>query len=67
MATTVTRDEVRRLQAEGALVLEALPRKEYEWKHIAGAINIPIKDLNERSVAQLDREQPVVTYCNDFQ
>jgi rhodanese-related sulfurtransferase len=67
MPVGVGRDEVRRLQAEGALVVEVLPRPEYEWKHIAGAVSIPLKELREEAVAGLDRERPVVAYCNDFQ
>ena len=67
MAGRLCRDDVRRLQAEGAQVVEVLPRAEYEWKHIAGAINLPLTELDERSAARLDRARPVVTYCNDFQ
>ncbi len=68
MPTGVTRDEVRRLQAEGAQVVEVLPRAEYEWKHIAGAICLPLTNLTDAAAAEcLDRGRPVVTYCNDFQ
>lgn len=68
MAGRVFRDDVRRLQAEGAQVVEVLPRPEYEWKHITGAISLPLTELDERSAARLlDRGRPVVTYCNDFQ
>ncbi|HXM56020.1 MAG TPA: rhodanese-like domain-containing protein [Candidatus Dormibacteraeota bacterium] len=68
MAGRVFRDEVRRLQAEGAQVVEVLPHAEYEWKHIAGAISLPLTELDERSAgAVLERGRPVVTYCNDFQ
>jgi rhodanese-related sulfurtransferase len=68
MAGRVSRDDVRRLQAAGAQVVEVLPRAEYEWKHIAGAIGLPLTELDARSAARLlDRGRPVVTYCNDFQ
>jgi rhodanese-related sulfurtransferase len=68
MATPVSRDEVRRLQAEGAQVVEVLPRAEYEWKHIAGAISLPLRELDEAAaVARLDARRPVVMYCHDFQ
>jgi rhodanese-related sulfurtransferase len=68
MAPGISRDEVRRLQAEGAQVVEVLPRAEYEWKHVAGALNLPLTELDEATAAaRLDRERPVITYCNDFQ
>ena len=50
-----------------AQIVEVLPRAEYEWMHIEGAINLPLKELNRESAGRLDRSRPVVTYCNDFQ
>lgn len=67
MPRSVTREEVRRLQAQGAQVVEVLPREDYEWKHIAGAINLPLKELDQGTAARLDRDRPIVVYCNDFQ
>jgi rhodanese-related sulfurtransferase len=48
-------------------VVEVLPKAEYEWAHITGAISLPLKQLNAESAAVLDRSRVVVTYCNDFQ
>ncbi len=64
----IERDEVGRLLAEenGQLV-EVLPAKEYSEEHIVGAINIPLKELDERAPHELDRERPVIVYCNDYQ
>jgi rhodanese-related sulfurtransferase len=67
MATTATREDVRRLQVSGAPVVEVLPRPEYHWKHIAGAINLPLKELDEATANRLDRGRPVVVYCHDLQ
>lgn len=68
MAMHVRRDEVQRLRAEGAQVVEVLPRAEYEWKHIAGALSLPLTELDESTAARrLERGRPVVVYCNDFQ
>jgi rhodanese-related sulfurtransferase len=67
MPRSIDRDGVRHLRDRGAQIVEVLPRAEYEWKHIAGAINLPLKELNAESAARLDRSRPVVTYCNDFQ
>jgi rhodanese-related sulfurtransferase len=68
MPTSIDRDEVQHLVAEqGAQVVEVLPRPEYEWAHLAGAVNLPLKELDETSAGQLDRRRPVIVYCNDFQ
>jgi rhodanese-related sulfurtransferase len=61
------RDGVQRLLSEGAQLVEVLPRAEYEEEHIAGAINLPLKELNRRTADQLDRTRPIVVYCNDYQ
>jgi len=68
MPTPIERDEVRRLLAdEVAQLVEVLPAKEYGEEHIAGAVNIPLKELDERAPRELDRERPVIVYCNDYQ
>jgi rhodanese-related sulfurtransferase len=59
-------DEMRRLVDEGAQVVEVLPRREYDEEHIPGAVNIPLKTLNETTAAQLDKTRPVVVYCWDY-
>jgi rhodanese-related sulfurtransferase len=67
MPTPVDRDTVRRLLADGAQLVEVLPQSSYEREHIAGAINIPLKELNRERARQLDRDRPVIVYCNDYQ
>jgi rhodanese-related sulfurtransferase len=65
---SIDRDEVRRLVAhEEAHLVEVLPAKEFEEEHIVGAINIPLKELVERAPRELERERPVIVYCNDYQ
>jgi rhodanese-related sulfurtransferase/CBS domain-containing protein len=56
---------VRRLLDEGAQLVEVLPREEYTEEHLPGAINIPLKELDRDSAAQLDKKRPVVVYCWD--
>jgi rhodanese-related sulfurtransferase len=65
MGQQVTRDEVRRLVAEGAVVVDVLPRREYQEFHIAGALNIPLAHLDHAAAARLSGER-VVVYCYDF-
>jgi rhodanese-related sulfurtransferase len=68
MPTSVGRDQVRRLLAEeNAQLIEVLPAGDFEEEHITGAINIPLKELDERAPAELDRGRPVIVYCNDYQ
>ncbi len=66
MPINVTREAVQQLVAEGAQLVEVLPREQYEQMHLAGALSIPLKELGRRAEAQLDRARPVITYCNDF-
>ena len=65
---SIDRDEVRRLlAAEDGQLVEVLSAKEFSEEHIIGAINIPLKELDERAPRELDRERPVIVYCNDYQ
>jgi rhodanese-related sulfurtransferase len=66
MVKSVKREDVQRLVAHGAHVVEVLPRDEYDELHIAGAVSIPLKELADRAPHELDHSRPVVTYCHDF-
>jgi rhodanese-related sulfurtransferase len=65
--TDVDRHAVKRLREQGARLVEVLPAEEYESEHIAGAINLPLKELDAAAVASWRRDEPVVVYCNDQQ
>ena len=58
--------EVKRLLEKGAQLVDVLGADEFERDHLPGAINIPLKQLDEKTVAGLDRKRPVLVYCNDF-
>ena len=63
MPTSIFRDEVQRLLSdEAAQLVEVLPPSEFEDEHIEGAINIPLKDLNEQSTSTLNKDSPVIVY-----
>jgi len=51
---------LRELLAEDAQLVEVLPAAEYAELHLPGAINIPLKGLDARSTAVLDRSKAVV-------
>jgi rhodanese-related sulfurtransferase len=67
MPTRIDRDEVQRLLAEGAQLVEVLPSATFEEEHLPGAINIPLKELDRATTRQLDQGRPVIVYCYDYQ
>jgi rhodanese-related sulfurtransferase len=62
----IERAEVQRLLDAGGQLVEVLPREEYEHEHLAGAVHIPLRELDERAPRELDPTRPVIVYCNDF-
>lgn len=67
MPRPIDREQVRALMAKGARVVEVLPAEDYEEAHLPGAVSIPLKQLDARAAARLDRDAPIVTYCHDLQ
>ena len=65
MPFEIDREEVQRLIAAGATLVEVLPLDGYEEEHLPGAISIPLKELNRETTGQLDRAEPVIVYCYD--
>jgi rhodanese-related sulfurtransferase len=65
MATRIWLDELQRLLAGGAQLVEVLPEPEYAEAHLPGAINLPLKRLDADSARALDSERPAVVYCWD--
>ena len=62
MVTNIDRYELLALIDEGAVILDVLPRREYESGHIPAAANLPLKSLDEGAVASMSRGKPVVVY-----
>ena len=63
MPISILRAEVQRLIAEEhAQLVEVLPPADYEDEHIAGAINLPLRQLDPESAGRLDRGRPVIVY-----
>jgi rhodanese-related sulfurtransferase len=65
MATRIDLDGLRELVADGAQLVEVLPRGEYVEEHLPGAINIPLKELDAATTHQLDHSRPIIVYCWD--
>jgi rhodanese-related sulfurtransferase len=64
MPTGIGRDELRTLIRQQAQLVDVLSADEYDWAHLPGAVNLPLKDLDTRT-GQLDRSRPVFVYCHD--
>ena len=65
MPTRIDLNRMRELLADGAQLVEVLPRDEYAEEHLPGAVNLPLKELDAASAGQLDRGRPVIVYCWD--
>jgi rhodanese-related sulfurtransferase len=66
MPRAADRKRVQELVAAGAQLVEVLPPSDYEERHLLGAINLPLKELNAESAGRLDHNRPIVVYCYDF-
>jgi rhodanese-related sulfurtransferase len=65
MPTRIEVDGLRELLADGAQLVEVLPRGEYVEEHLPGATNVPLKELTAATTGRLDRARPIVVYCWD--
>ena len=66
MPTRIEIDELQALLGGDVQLVEVLPAEEYHEEHLPGAINIPLKELDARTTAVLDRGNPIVVYCWDY-
>jgi rhodanese-related sulfurtransferase len=65
MPRNIDREEVQRLLREGAQLVEVLPPEEYDEEHLPGAINLPLRRIDQEAPERLDRRRPVIVYCWD--
>jgi rhodanese-related sulfurtransferase len=65
MPTRIDLAQMQQLLEDGARLLDVLPAAEYTDEHLPGAVNIPLKQLDATSAAQLDPARLVVVYCWD--
>jgi rhodanese-related sulfurtransferase len=65
MPREIDRDGVSRLAHQGAQLVEVLPASEYAEDHLPGAINLPLRRLEQEATEVLDRQHAVVVYCWD--
>lgn len=63
MVESIRREELKRLlAAEEIQLVDVLPNAEFERSHIPGAVNIPLKTLNQETTEGLHKEKPVAVY-----
>jgi rhodanese-related sulfurtransferase len=65
MPTRIDLAQLQELLDDHAQLVEVLPAAEYTDEHLPGAINLPLKQLDATTAAQLDRSRPVIVYCWD--
>jgi rhodanese-related sulfurtransferase len=65
VAREIDREQVRRLMAQGAQVVDVLPAREYGEDHLPGAINLPLRQIETEASRVLDPSRPVIVYCWD--
>jgi len=59
----VTADELqRRIDDRSAIVIDVRPAEEFADGHIAGAVSMPLKELEMR-LKELPKRTPIVAYC----
>lgn len=59
----IPRDELlQRVRDDLVTVIDVRPPEEYSAGHVPGAVNVPLKEL-ENYLKQTDRQQEIVAYC----
>ena len=64
MPRSIDRQELEQLVDAGAQLVEVLPREEYDEQHLSGAVNLPLRRI-EQARDVLDPGRAVVVYCWD--
>ena len=59
----VTGSDARRLVDAGARLVDVRTPEEFAAGHIAGAVNIPVQELDRRIGELEPKEGPIVVYC----
>jgi rhodanese-related sulfurtransferase len=67
MVSLFSVDDVDRLVADGAQLVDVLPASTFKETHLPGAVNVPLASFTSDVRGRLDPARPVVVYCFDFQ
>jgi rhodanese-related sulfurtransferase len=60
----VTTFDAHRLATQGARVLDVRWRSEYAERHVPGATNIPVDELQRRLDELGPHDRPIIVYCH---
>ena len=63
----IERDQVQKLVARGAQLVDVMPEQEYAESRLPNAINVPLRSLNRETASVLRHDQAVIVYCADHQ
>ncbi len=66
MPKEIDREELRRMVAAGAQLVEVLPAEEFAEDHLPGAISLPLRHIDAEGSKVLDKTRPVIVYCWDI-
>ena len=58
-------DEMIRLAASGALVIDVLPADVFADVHIPDSTSLPLATMTSADLDEFDRSRTVVVYCHD--
>ena len=61
----IDRATVQQMVERGAQLIDVLPAKDYDADHLPGAVSHPLRQLDSE-VDAIDRNRPVIVYCNDL-
>jgi phage shock protein E len=64
--STITHDAARALIDQGAQLVDVRHPHEYEHSALPGSVNIPLPVI-QQAYKQLDKDTPVLLYCNTGQ
>jgi rhodanese-related sulfurtransferase len=67
MPQNIDREQVQQMIEQGAQLVEVLGRSQYRQLHLPKAINIPLQSLDRDTTGKLQKNQPVIVYCHDYQ
>jgi len=59
---TVTSSEASSLIKEGAILIDVRTKEEYDEKHITGAVNIPLAEIEKGNI-NYNKDTAIIVYC----
>ena len=65
MPKEIDREELQRMVAGAAQLVEVLPAEEYAEDHLPGAISLPLAHIDADGTKRLDSNRAVIVYCWD--